>query len=1091
MEEAKMNIERQLLDFPLCLGEEFSKAKGPVSRALTDEQLQAWAQDGLEIARQTARSWEPASEYYRVSPQMVSNVPASQLPKWAKAGAELGKESPALAMSFFKASPGAILQIEPNRLEAWARMGLDLYKGTWKSSTLSCRFFDVSAGLLQILTFQELGQFVFLLEKLSRHSYDMAGECLDLGAKAFSSLGYAKGSFISLASDLVDVNWRDAKALFEAAAKSVPKLERGQRARFINLAVSLLKQGDIRVSSFIRDGGEALSQMDPVHHSVVLTLSESLLPKAPGAVSDFIKSAPVVLNRVTISQLEEWFKEGLKVLEENIEGGLSYFRIESSHSEKTLESLSSVLYLEKVKGVVLMYSRALAGSEVEIGTAQALVDRHIGWVSAEKPTIEGKTVYLPLLVDRYDNKSENFSWTKVVATHQVAHLEFDSFGFDFETPSTLFEDLRFDLAARREASSGATDGGHNGKGSLERGWITDMQRLFNLFDDRKLALDVFTIVEDGRLDARVKNEYKGIRQAYQKIQKESLKERPEIESLPAREALVEFLVRLSLQQYKGIPAPKSLLDKAKTLAAIARRVIVSTATVEDSAEATLRIYAILSQVPNKENPEEEWEDLDLDQDQEYADPEDMDQLMDQMSGSKPQESQQQPSEQSEEEEEEYHSPQDVDYRGDFKPELVQLLSALKMKQDGKDNDSQSLSKEMLEEMLKKSAELDMNAEDGEADSSVSMFADNLVKEAGLNANKTPENGQGPYMHFGEDGGPLETSEPLSYLYDEWDFRADDYKPRWCIVRQKIMAEGEMTFYTETMRNYSSMVNEIKRQFEMVMPEMFRKVHRLPDGEEYDLDAVIEAKVDAKTGNSPSEKLYWKRNKLQRDVAVLFLLDLSASTAEAIEDSRSLPDEWDAPDDPAEYMAWLRNRRNQGQKRTHKRIVDVEKESAVLLISALETIGDTYGIYGFSGYGRENVEFYVIKDLAEKFSDKIKRRIDRVAPLHATRMGPAIRHAISKLEDQPAKTKILFLISDGRPQDRGYSREGVEKEYAVHDTRMALMEAKRKEITPFCLTVDKSGHDYLKTMCQDMGYEVLADIYALPKRLPYLYRKLTI
>ena len=56
--------------------------------------------------------------------------------------------------------------------------------------------------------------------------------------------------------------------------------------------------------------------------------------------------------------------------------------------------------------------------------------------------------------------------------------------------------------------------------------------------------------------------------------------------------------------------------------------------------------------------------------------------------------------------------------------------------------------------------------------------------------------------------------------------------------------------------------------------------------------------------------------------------------------------------------------------------------------------------------------------------------------------------------------------------------------------MALIEARHKGITPFCLTVDKSGHDYLKTMCQDMGYEILDDISSLPTRLPTLYRKLT-
>ena len=67
---------------------------------------------------------------------------------------------------------------------------------------------------------------------------------------------------------------------------------------------------------------------------------------------------------------------------------------------------------------------------------------------------------------------------------------------------------------------------------------------------------------------------------------------------------------------------------------------------------------------------------------------------------------------------------------------------------------------------------------------------------------------------------------------------------------------------------------------------------------------------------------------------------------------------------------------------------------------------------------------------------------------------------------------------------------MEKEYAVHDTHMALVEARRKSIVPFCLTVDKSGHDYLKSMCGDMSYEVLDNIWSLPSRLPVLYRMLT-
>ena len=54
-----------------------------------------------------------------------------------------------------------------------------------------------------------------------------------------------------------------------------------------------------------------------------------------------------------------------------------------------------------------------------------------------------------------------------------------------------------------------------------------------------------------------------------------------------------------------------------------------------------------------------------------------------------------------------------------------------------------------------------------------------------------------------------------------------------------------------------------------------------------------------------------------------------------------------------------------------------------------------------------------------------------------------------------------------------------------------MEAKQKQIIPFALTVDREGHDYLKTMCEGLGYEVVDDIESLPSRLPTLYRQLTV
>jgi hypothetical protein len=1079
-------VKESLLQFPASVVEEFERARNVMPETLTPVQAASWAQSGLEIAQQTVRSWEAAVEYYKVSPIVVGFMPFNYFSKWTECGASLCKESPTLAAAYFEASPGTMAKLRSRHIESWSNLGLSLYKGTWKSSTLACKFYASSGPLLESLTFPELERFAGFLDALSHRSYELTTECLALGQEMFPLIGEDKDAFISLASTLVETGWRELKSFFEAGAKALPRIDGSQRLRFLKIAERLVRDGGTNIPLVMLEVSQSLAHLESDDHARVLDLSETLLDIAPTAVPEFIKACPQVLERVTPNQMEKWFEEGVRVLEQNKEGGLAYFKIESSHSEEVLEALSSGVEFSRIKTVMEMYCRALAGAEIKLSESGELADKNIGWVSSESPSTEGSTVFVPALIDRYPSKEENFSWFKVVSTHQVAHLEFGSFRFEFETPSTLFKDMRHELERNHTAKSHADEEtSEEDSESLERGWVTDMQRYFDLFSDRKLALDVFTVVEDGRLDARVKWEYRGIQSAYNRVQSDSLAGRPDITSLPVREALVEFLVRLSLQQYKGLPAPSEYVKEARQIARISRQVLISSAGVEDVAEATLRIYAIISQIPNEEVPPESWEDLDVDDDEEYTDSEEMEQLLQQLAQGADVETRP-------EGEEEYDSSEEVDYRGDFKPELTQLLAQLRMQPQDAAGESggEPITQEMLEEMLKNSAELETQAAQGEMKDSAGQFANNILKEAGVKPPDSPDSGQGPFVHVDEDGGALDPSEPQTFVYDEWDFRADDYKPRWCIVRQKTMPEGDAAYFGATLHNYGSLVGRVRRQFEMMVPEMFRKVRKLEDGDEIDIDDLIEAIVDRKTGASPSDKFYWRRNKVQRDVAVAFLLDTSASTAEAIDEAKRMPDDWDAPDDPVEYMVWLRTRRGEAMRRSYKRIVDVEKEAIVLLINALEAIGDIYGIYGFSGYGRENVEFYTIKDLDENFSERVKRRIDRIAPLHATRMGPAIRHATYKLEKQDARTKLLFLISDGRPQDRGYSREGVEKEYAVHDTKMALDEAKKKDITAFCLTVDKNGHDYLKTMCEDIGYEVLDDIYALPERLLYLYKRLT-
>ena len=1075
--------EQKLEKLPVPLQEEFHVASKTLQLIFKEDELSSWATEGLDLSTRTARSWEAGVEYFRVSGEVAKYLPFSSFIQWARCGSYLAQDSPTLAIAYFKASPATISNLRPQHIARWAGLGRSLYKSTWKSSTLATKFFEVSPALMRNLSFWDVEVFAALIEGLSNKSYDMADECLTLGGQALSSMGSEREAFLSLCRTLTEISWREVKSCFEVVGKSLPQIEHSQRSRFLRLAEHLAQENSRETSAFLVSGSTALGNIKPPAQQHVLDLCEALMGISPRGVYALLKSLGPVLSRISLSQVDTWFEKGARLLRENPEGGLAYFKMESNTSQQVLEGLSSSLEMDRVKGVLRLYCRALSGAEIEVTESSELVHKGIGWVAEDHASTEGTRVYLPPVVDAYPSKEENFGCFKVVATHQVAHIEFDSFLFTFDMPSSLFRDTR--LEREQAVQAQATEEAQAIAGGPEPSWITDMGRYFALFSERKLALDVFTALEDGRLDYRVKAEYPGIRGSYLKVQGSALETRPPMAPLiPIRQALVELLVRFSLEQYRGLMVPKSYVKAARVLAKIQKQLLNTEATVEDTSEATIRAYEVLSRIPNQQKPQEEWESQDFSGEEQFSE-EELSELIEELEKSAA-------SEEGGEEEQPYDSPEDVDFRGDFKPELVQTLTKMRMGQ-GEDSqgEPQPLTREMLEQLLRQSAELDME-EGGENAQSVGAFAQNLMKEASITPPPSqPGKGYGHIAHVDEPGGSLEARDPKAFAYDEWDFRAADYKPKWCIVREKTVDEGDLQFFGDTMHNYAPLIADVRRQFEQVIPEGFRKMRRQPDGDEFDLDAAVEAMIDRRSGFTPSEKVYWFRNKQERDVAVVFLLDMSASTAEAIDEGRPMTGDQDAPDDPVEYMMWLRSRREGLVRRHYKRIIDLEKEGVALLLQALESIGDIYGIYGFSGYGRENVEFYVIKDVEESLTDSIKRRIDKISPLHATRMGPAIRHATSKLERQEARTKILFLISDGRPQDRGYSREGVEKEYAVHDTHMALVEARRKDILPFCLTVDKSGHDYLKTMCGDMNYEVLGDIWSLPQRLPLLYRKLTV
>ncbi|HKX26099.1 MAG TPA: VWA domain-containing protein [Blastocatellia bacterium] len=303
----------------------------------------------------------------------------------------------------------------------------------------------------------------------------------------------------------------------------------------------------------------------------------------------------------------------------------------------------------------------------------------------------------------------------------------------------------------------------------------------------------------------------------------------------------------------------------------------------------------------------------------------------------------------------------------------------------------------------------------------------------------------------------------AFFYDEWDRELGDHRARWCRVIQRDNRRGHSEFVEQVRARYSGVISSIRHQFQLLKPESLRKIKGELDGEDYDLQAVIDHHVDKKTTGRPSDRLYIRRIRRERDVAVSFLLDMSSSTARTITRYPSQP-----------------------YTRPGQKIIDIEKQGLVLMSEALEAVGDAYSISGFTSEGRRNVKYFVIKRFGEKYSSEVERRIGGITYHNNTRLGAAIRHAAAELEKQDARTKLLIVLSDGRPYDHDYG----DSRYARDDTKMALRQTKVAGITPFCITIDRESEAELKDLYGEVGYTIIDDVMSLPERLPGIYRRLT-
>ena len=285
---------------------------------------------------------------------------------------------------------------------------------------------------------------------------------------------------------------------------------------------------------------------------------------------------------------------------------------------------------------------------------------------------------------------------------------------------------------------------------------------------------------------------------------------------------------------------------------------------------------------------------------------------------------------------------------------------------------------------------------------------------------------------------------------EWDYRKDVMLEKHCLLQPMIASDAEPASLPGAL---AATAKKLRGQFAAMAPQR-RWLKAQPDGPELDIDACVRNLGDRASGHTPESGGYLAQARCERDLACLLLADLSMSTDAPISDSH--------------------------------RVIDVIRDSLLLFSEALTATGDRFGIYGFSSLSRQRIRFHLLKDFNQRYDGLARGRILAIKPGFYTRMGAAIRQAASILAEQPAGRRLLLIITDGKPNDL----DVYDSRYGIEDTRMAVHEARRLGLTPFCVTIDREAGAYLPYLFGPAGFCVIRKPEELPRRLPLLYVQLT-
>ena len=931
---------------------------------------------------------------------------------WLDLGVAIAADSGALALRFFKESPLLLGLLDPSKRTTVLTAGLELAD---RQANVAVEFIRIAPEVIDVLSPKDWPIWMELACELAETDFALAVEYIRQipSIAPVLSLDAVRdwvqfGMKLIVENSLGKPDYLGALEFFRTSPgilKDIPDL--AQRNRVIHVGAQMAERSPEAGIALLAEAPSMLRSL-PTDEWRMQVLQYGLLVAERDADTAlaYLRRCPELIALIgpgegAQQKFQAWFASGMEVLEYSLDGGRAYFAMESEKALGAVSQAMSGVPLRQIARRVKLFAQALCGRDLRI---HDLPDSLESAQPMARATVsdDGLGIGLPSLIRRYPTYDENVRLYMVMAAHEAGHLEFGT----FDLPMARVQDLT-EVVGQRYRRSVSSE-------------VRTLGDFLARYPQPGLMRDLWSLVEDARVEYLLRLEYRGLSRDLAAIAKDAVSVRSLAHGMTVRELVVDQLLLLSTAEPGSVPIPDAVQNEVGQLWGLCQTIFHPLATAEEAVRLADRLYVCMDEllairreaIPSPDEAEAPEQSI--------------------------------PAPKSSEDLSDTYRPMDNwDYRGAMDPNLVRDRTESSPEQSPASGQGDS------------EGGAGLAGDSGGSSGAGTARSQQMSQDVLVPGRRQPSLVEEVLAVEGEGARPEDQKAGTvkAVRYREWDAAIQDYQMNWCRVVEREAVEGSSEFVEETLAAQRGPVRLLRRYFESLRPPGLRRVPGQLDGEDLDMDAVIGRLADLQAGIEPSERIYVRREKREREVAAAFLVDLSGSTSRQVEQGR--------------------------------RIIDIEKQGLVLLCEALTAIGDQFAVYGYSGQGRHQVDFVVVKGFDELVTGRAGAKLGGIVPLQQNRDGAAIRHATSKLLARQAKTRLLVVISDGRPLDDGYKDE-----YSLEDTRMALREARASGIEPVCITIDKQADPYLRRMYGDVRYVVIDRVEGLPEKLPRIYHRLT-